>query len=198
MKNLNVLVVDDKLENLVTFQKLCSAPKFLEEFQTVCSGFDVVATQSANEAFELLQSQTFDIVVTDLFMPLEKFSGFLSSDEDLAKRSAILGNIPMGFFVKMKAQQVGVPNIAIVSAMETHGSVRSENSQLEAYVGEILCRTGFGLYGEEDECAVFPGYVMSGSKEYIDHDGYIDLRGYAHCMRQLLLGDSQWEIDFVS
>ena len=86
MKNLNllnVLVVDDKLRNLDTFKKLCSAERFVEEFKDVCSGFNVIATQSANEAFELMQSQSFDMVITDLFMPIERFSGFLSSSEDL-------------------------------------------------------------------------------------------------------------------
>ena len=81
--------------------------------------------------------------------------------------------------------------------METHGVVRSENSRLEAYVGELLCRTGFDLYGDSKECAVFPDFVMSGAKERIDRRGNIKLKGYAHCMRQLLLGDSKWEINFI-
>jgi len=95
----HVLVIDD------TFKHQCSAIELLSEFDlTIATGYD--------EAMELLGKENFDVVLTDMEMPM-------SSRGAIATH--VLGKlIPYGLLIEKEASLRGIKQIAVVTDLNHH------------------------------------------------------------------------------
>lgn len=96
-----VLIVDDTPANIQS------------ALETVPGQYELVTASGYTEAMEILDRERFDIVLTDLHMPM--------SSEILSEQAFKLGElIPNGLLIVMEALRNGVKKIAVVTDLSHH------------------------------------------------------------------------------
>lgn len=95
-----ILVIDDKPENIISAKKLLAGHKL-----TVAEGYEI--------AMKILGTKKFDIVMTDLYMPM---SSHMLSD----KFFRIGELVPYGFLLMLEAALRGAKEVAIVTNLDHH------------------------------------------------------------------------------
>ena len=96
-----VLVIDDTPSNIQS------------AMETVPTGYELVTATGYDEGMELLGKGHFDVVLTDLHMPM--------SSQTLSTEAFHLGElVPYGLLVVMEALRHGVEEIAVVTDLNHH------------------------------------------------------------------------------
>jgi len=96
----SILVIDDRSENIASAKKLLA-------------GHNLVLAEGYEQAMDILGKEKFEIVLTDLYMPM--------SSRTLSKSAFKMGEeVPYGLLLMLEAARSGATHVAVVTDLNHH------------------------------------------------------------------------------